>query len=127
MERGDGNRISGLRRDGTHTPYLFIKQNKEDFLQESEREHLLRRLRELRECKQCSEKNVINDIEIYVIPYLNLLEKYSIVLISDDRCLCSATGLLLKERAVNYSYLAASDLKDEEKILKTFRLLFSSS
>lgn len=129
VQEGEVETIASLKPASVYTCYFYI-DHKPKVVRNKDVRNLLMQLlknKELKECREANPEDAIENLEMYVLPYLSLLSGYGIVLITDDACFRVLTKSYSQRVGPGVEALDVGALVEVGRLRKALRSIINAS
>jgi hypothetical protein len=124
----DVRQVARVRFTEFYRCYLVIDLNPE-IRTDEEVEVLTHLVREVRECKGASPREAVEDVQMYLLPYLDLLRqgRFAVLLVTDDACFRGLVSAYSTLRKLNVGVIEARLLANARRLARRLSEALRSS
>jgi hypothetical protein len=124
----EAGRLASLKPAGAYDCYLVVdRAPRRKRAGEETRDLLVSSCGKLKECEDANPDEAVGDLEMYFLPYLNLLSGYVIVLVTDDACFRRLVEVYSKQRGLSVRVLDVGALAELKRLRGALRSNSSAS
>jgi hypothetical protein len=124
----DVSGIMRLKPTSRYRPYVVKDPEPKTCYDERAREDLIQLARGLRECDEANLHEVVEDMQMYFLPYIDLLEKgFAIALITSDKCFSGLVRAYSSQRGLDVEVVEVAVLAKVEQLIRRLRGVLRNS
>jgi len=115
----DVSEVVRLKPNSIYRPYVVEDLKLKTRCSEDVEEALIRLAGNLKECKEASLHGVVQDAQMYFLPYIDLLKKeFAIVLVTSDKCFSGLVKAYSSQRGLKVEVIEVELLADVEQLIR---------